>query len=126
MSSPSSIGIAAASGVVELLDQALGRHADDGERLVDLMRHAGRHFAEMGDARRIEQPDLGQPALAVVDGDHHDVAQAALFILDGIGGNLDDALGTVDPDELAFVLERLEALRTASAPASRRARHRCP
>ena len=76
------------------------------------MRHAGRHVAEMGDARRIEQPELGLAAVGVVDANQHDVAQAAGFVLNGLGGDLEDALGTVGSDEIAFVLDRLQALRT--------------
>ena len=98
-------------GHVELFEQALGRHADHGKRLVELVRHAGGHVAEMGDARRIEQPDLGLAAVGVVDGDHHDVAQAAGFILDGISSDLDDALGAVGQDHVAVVHERLQAFR---------------
>ncbi len=70
----------------------------DRERLVELVRHAGGHVAEMGDARRIEHADLGLAAVGVVDGDHHDVAQAAGLVLDGIDGDLDDALGAAGLD----------------------------
>ena len=94
---------------IELLDQAFGRHADHGQRLVELVRHAGRHVAEMGDARGIEQADLGHAAVGVVDGDQHDIAQAAGFILDGIGGDLDDALGAVGAGPGCVRTRRLQA-----------------
>ena len=45
------------------------------KRLVDLVRHARGHLAEIGEARGVEQADLGQAALGVVDADQHDVAQ---------------------------------------------------
>ena len=74
-------------GIVELLAQALGRHADDGERLVDLVRHAGRHLAEVGEARGSNRRISACAALGVVDADQHDVAQAAVLVLHRIGGD---------------------------------------
>ena len=72
-----SAGSACRFGRFELLAQGVGGEPDHGQRLVDLVGDARGHLAEIGQARGVEQADLGQPALRVVDADQHDVAQAA-------------------------------------------------